>query len=81
MITIMAHELNYFETNFIGGIYDQHNKNSKRGLNGQGTSLEMADVDWIPHSSPEHFINYVLTPGPQIHKTSKVPKTFLMEVG
>lgn len=45
MITIMAHELNYFETNFIGRIYDQHNKNSKRGLNGQGTSLEMADVD------------------------------------
>jgi len=29
MATIMAHQLQHFETNFIGKIYDQHNKNSE----------------------------------------------------
>lgn len=45
MATIMAHQLQHFETNFIGRIYDQHNENCKRGLTGYGTSLELANVD------------------------------------
>lgn len=39
----MAHQLQHFET--IESLYDEHDKNSERVPNSQGTSLDMADVD------------------------------------
>lgn len=58
MAAVMAHHPQHFETNFIGRINDQHNKNWKRVLIRYDISLEMANVDWTPHSSPEHFISW-----------------------
>lgn len=62
MATIMAHQLQHFKTNFIGRIYYQNNKNSKRGLISYSTSLEMQI-----QSEPLTPVHTILSAGPPGH--------------